>query len=571
VTPTRTLKTNITTTEDEPRDSFEIRESVGDDNKDGINSYIRKFLFKELDKIRSDYKQSNILLSQNIANNEEFYSKKFEGLKTKLKNDTVTPQNVESMVNAAINKKFAELNLKDENNKNREEVSKSQAQINSLVSHFNSTQDEIRKLKDHFEDLNRKVEILARNSETDKRSNLHKFDTIDKALTDVREDCIANSDSFMVSVESRLENIEHKLRTSEGTQREIKKVPILEQPRVSDPLIQGLRSEIGESLKKLSLRVNSLENQNQAQNKTAKELDNRINSLQLSGKKDIKDLYERLNEMGDQIENTDMTINKKVNMLQNTPVSLVPKSNSDKVFENRILRLETITVRHGKLLDEITTNINFLLNEHSANVVKGNNAPCVCEEYTEDFANKVTQSFESRIRALEFAVKNTNDAEFKEQVFNEIDGIKSAAIEDIKSLDKNVKMLEQDIHHLKHCNSSSYLNYQAPDHSGHRTRSLKRVTFNENIAPKPKEQSDNDTDLDRADNFEVTNIARRSTIPAAATSSGIVLMGSKKSLDSKPVGNISDRSSRSLHSSPHSVSRRQGSTYKASPRSSCQV
>ena len=133
----------------------------------------------------------------------------------------------------------------------------------------------------------------------------------------------------------------------------------------------------------------------------------------------------------------------------------MPKTNPDKVLENRILRLETITVRHGKLLDEITTNINFLLNEHSATVVKGNNVQCVCEEYTEDFANKVTQNFENRIRALEFAAKNSNDIEFREQVFNEIDGIKSAAIEDIKSLDKNFQMLERDVHHLKHCHPCS--------------------------------------------------------------------------------------------------------------------
>ena len=42
---------------------------------DGMNSYVRKFLYKELDKIRNDARKSNSLLSKNISDNEEFYTK----------------------------------------------------------------------------------------------------------------------------------------------------------------------------------------------------------------------------------------------------------------------------------------------------------------------------------------------------------------------------------------------------------------------------------------------------------------------------------------------------------------
>ena len=53
--------------------------------KDGLNSSMRKFLFKELDKIRSDTRQNNANLSKNISDNEEFYTQKFDELKIKLK------------------------------------------------------------------------------------------------------------------------------------------------------------------------------------------------------------------------------------------------------------------------------------------------------------------------------------------------------------------------------------------------------------------------------------------------------------------------------------------------------
>lgn len=66
--------------------------------------------------------------------------------------------------------------------------------------------------------------------------------------------------------------------------------------------------------------------------------------------------------MGDQIDTTDMTVNKNINILQATPMNKTPTNS--KAIENRVGRVETIVVRHGKLLDDLTANVNHLLEEN---------------------------------------------------------------------------------------------------------------------------------------------------------------------------------------------------------------
>lgn len=79
-------------------------DDVASSTKDGMNSYMRKFLFKELDRIREDSHKSNSNLSKNIAENEEFYSTKLEELKRKLKADIVPADDIQRLVDHAVEK-----------------------------------------------------------------------------------------------------------------------------------------------------------------------------------------------------------------------------------------------------------------------------------------------------------------------------------------------------------------------------------------------------------------------------------------------------------------------------------
>jgi hypothetical protein len=333
----------------------------------------------------------------------------------KLKNDVVNPTEVQQLVNQAIDKKLIQMNLKDDTAKSKEGVSKMQAQVNSIVTHYNVSQDQITNLTYELEQLNKQIEGLHRKTEKDKANYIHRIELVENALTDVREDCIANSDSFIVNVEARLDNIDQRIKANES-KRELKKVPQMNQSGVSEQYINALRKDIDYALKKLNLKLNDVDKKSDVGIKTSEEL---------------VDLQQRVNEIDDHIETADMNINKKVNLLQTTPISKAPNDTSSKAVEGRLARLETIAVRHGKLLDNVTENISILIAENKKlnEVVQ---KQCVCEEYTEDFANKIKLNFDSRIGALEAAMQDDDEAEFREQVFKEIDGIKSAAIEDIK-------------------------------------------------------------------------------------------------------------------------------------------
>jgi hypothetical protein len=353
-------------------------------------------------------------LSKNISDNEDFYSQKFEELRNKLKNDVVNPKEVQRLVDQVVDKKLIQMNLKDDNEKSKEGVSKMQAQINSIVTHYNANQEQTTKLQDEIELLNKGIEILHRKTEKDQENYVHRIEILEKTLADVREDCVASTDSFIVNVESRLDNMDKWIRDSES-KREIKKASHLNQAGVSDQYINNLRKDIDAALKKLNFRID--------------DVDDKSNSG-VQAFKDLKDLEQKVNQIDDYVETADMNINRKVNLLQTTPVvTKAPVNASAKAIELRLVRLETILVRHGKLLDEITGDI---LEAEKKNLREPPKCPCACEEYTEDFANRLQNKFDNRIGALEVAMQNDDEAEFREQVFKEIDGIKSAAIDDIK-------------------------------------------------------------------------------------------------------------------------------------------
>lgn len=258
---------------------------------DKIGPNMRGLMYKELDKIRNDCRENNELLTKHISNNEEFYSKKFDELKNKLKNEAVTPNDVQSLVDRAVAQKLAAMHFEEESKKEHEKVSKVQAQINSLVNHYNTTDSEIKLLKDEIDGMHNIIEKMTRNHENEKRALQHRLDTIDKAITDVREDCIANSDSFIVNIESRLDEIDQTLRMNEKDHKhEVKRSSVTREPNPSEHMVNGLRKDIENTLRKINLRINDLEQHNSAHHKNTKELDNQIKSIKLSGKRDMKEL-----------------------------------------------------------------------------------------------------------------------------------------------------------------------------------------------------------------------------------------------------------------------------------------
>jgi TolA-binding protein len=353
-------------------------DNVNFSNREVMNSYIRKFLFKELEKIRHECRENNNLLSQNIASNEEFYSKKYDDLKNQVRGHYLSSSDAQIMIDESVTRKLAQTGLKDEQKKGKEGVSKLQAQINSLVAHYNTGQDQINKLNKQIDEMSKRFEGMERDQDLIKRTTSHKLDVLEKGLNNVKEDCIANSDSFMVSVESRLDDIEQRLGTQELKKKQIKKVAILEQPRVSDPLVEALRKDVNLDLDSIEKRIMNLEADAQKQFNINKELDNKLNKINKADMRSIKELADRINEVRDQVDSTDMEVNKKFNMLKTTaaPSAPVTKNNIDKNLENRMTRCETLIVRHGKTLDALTEDVNNIAEQEPKVVIHEKTNPC---------------------------------------------------------------------------------------------------------------------------------------------------------------------------------------------------
>lgn len=142
-------------------------------------------------------------------------------------------------------------------------------------------------------------------------------------------------------------------------------------------------------------------------------------------------------------------------------------------------------------------------------------------------------------------MQNDDEAEFREQVFKEIDGIKSAAIEDIKCLDSNVKALAQDINMMRNTEPIQYNTGNSRSNSGNRNRGPQRVTFNKG--------GQDESDLDRADDYESPTFDRNKlSSPKVGGANSIVFVSSQKNIDARSNrGDVSDRSKKSgLSASP---------------------
>lgn len=210
-------------------------------------------------------------------------------------------------------------------------------------------------------------------------------------------------------------------------------------------------------------------------------------------------------------------------------------------------------------------------------------------------ANELRQEFGSRIAALERAADENNDPEFREQVFSEIDGIKAAAIEDIKNLDNSVKGLAQEMNNLKkmkqkepviQCIHNDSLDHHQPccskrvsfgnaaayrpsygiesrqSHSQSRgpiepSHTQVRSIYEHSRTPKKQTKEDEDTDLERADEPFYESKGKR----GSPRSTSIVVMNSQRNLDSNMNKSDRSRSRRSGASSPRSSNRMKGATY----------
>ncbi|CAI2381931.1 unnamed protein product [Moneuplotes crassus] len=561
----KTVNINENFNEIQPYDPDDCTGAAGDEK----NPLLRKFLLKELDKIRGDTRKNNTNLSKNISDNEEFYSKQISDLRKKIKQDFVPASEVQKLVDHAVEKKIMMMHLKDDTDKTKKGMTKAQTQVQTLMNNYKQCQKQIKELQSDIDDLHKRIDETERKHGIQQMDIEKNFRNADKEISDAREDAISYTDSVIVQVETRMDTIENKLKR-DRPKPEIVKGSNSDKVRAVEPFLADIRKELQSEVKKVNTKINKMENDHNRRIKDINSISDKADTIKKTNIKDLKDLYQRLSEVEDKIESTDMNVSKKVNLLSANnaakPVQATPKIDT-KSIETRIERLETISVRHGKLFDELTPNVNLLVNQtkelkSKANIEPkaieeyteaiagdlrkefeerlssaGNNpqnlAPKAIEEYTEGIVADLRKEFDDKIIALEKSVPTGSDAEFRKEVFKEIDGIKKAAIEDIRQLDENLKTLATDF--------SIYRERNSP------CRHHDKITVIEEVPiRRPGSMSkvivESSADTPIKSDFSARYDGDRRPIHrqySPVHSNGVVYMSSKKSLDAmerEPIG-----------------------------------
>ncbi|CAI2382291.1 unnamed protein product [Moneuplotes crassus] len=535
--------------------------------KDGLTSHLRKFLFKELDKMRDDVRKSNSHLSKSISDNEEFYSSKLDDLKRKVKSEIIPASDIQRLVEHTIDSKLREMNVTD-NSDNREH-SKTQLQVHTLANHFKSCQKLVKELQSDIDVLTKRIDESERKSGMNEMDYDRKQRLVDNHINEVKDDSKSYTDSEVSKLDSRLEVLENKMKKDKAKLGKIKPSNI-DNAKAVEPLLSDLRREVETSIRKINSQISQIEGDNDKRDINLANISTKTDNIKKTNIKDLQDLYQRINEIEDRVEDTDMNITKKVNILKSSQVTKATPEINAQAIEGRLERLETISVRHGKLFDEITPNMDKLVTQTNQLKSKSSLEPQEIEEYTEGIANdlrkefgsKITsleketskfdlkdiekytegvaedlkKEFEAKLADLEDLIRDDNEAEFREEVFKEIDGIKSAAIEDIKLLDENLKTLANDFHIYKdnnkpcRCEDKITVIEEVPIK---RPRSMNRSIV-ESSADNPHQyEISARNELDRVHQPRVMEKRSISQNHEEPPSSSIVYIGSQKSLDTR--------------------------------------
>ena len=309
------------------------------------------------------------------------------------------------------------------------------------MNHFHSSQNDIKMMGNDVLNLHNKVEAFVKESKLERDGLLNRIKEYEELMNDIKEEISEHQDTFMITIESKLEEFDRKLMNTDKDNRiNASNIAALEQGFQYDKTISILRSDIAQDINRLEARLNNIDHSEKLNSNLLKDVESKVSVLEKSGHSNWHDLYEKINNAkkdiaGIQSQQNTVTV-QNTKQLSQTLTSIDSKST-----ESRLARLETIAVRHGKVLDDLTYNKTIGSDQVHTTVIKERRIPIIAEELREDYGGQIKSNLESRVQTLENYWQN-NDSKFRDHVIVEIDSIKKAVSEDIINLNKRITNLE---------------------------------------------------------------------------------------------------------------------------------
>ena len=407
-----------------------------------ISNATKDYLIKEIQKVRDTYYDQCQHLNKVISENEEFNSKKFKEINSKLKSETVAPFDVDTVVDVTLNRKLSKHPI-------NKSIDETHNRLDQVLKKMESYQNEVGQLRDEIEHCHEKYNILEQEKEDDKAEFIKRLDFYEKALNDVRDESIANLDSYMVSVDEKIDQIQ-------GQVNKIDRKGVIVENSVEKNAINNvnisneIKQEVQRSIDDINSKVSKLDKNERLNQDNIKMLSSRIMDLKkstpvkASGKTETmqKNSTKGLRSGGSV---SSVVINETSGKLS-APVSSSTTQISNSTLKDisdiksKINELQKVALSHGEVLDDIELELSQFKTIKNTTIIERDEpiVPVISQTDLDDI-DKRLKNLEDNSKDLYEKIK------FKDEVYNELDEIKIAAASDIKDLDTRINGVTDDI------------------------------------------------------------------------------------------------------------------------------
>ena len=241
--------------------------------------------------------------------------------------------------------------------------------IDNLTNHFHANQNDMKKMGSDIINLHNKVETYFREHEHDKDGLFERLKHYEAFVNEIKEETSEHQDTFMITIESKLEEFDRKLMNIDKDNRiNTSHITALEQNQQFDKSIENLRTDTMLEIKRLETRLNNIDHFEQVNSKSLKDIQSQVANIEKAGHTNWHELYDKINNANKNL--ADLQSQQNVVKVQKTRQVSQSPVGDPKNIEGRIGRLETIAVRHGKVLDDLTSNASHTSDNTPVTIIK---------------------------------------------------------------------------------------------------------------------------------------------------------------------------------------------------------
>lgn len=318
-----------------------------------------------------------------------------------------------------------------------------------MVAQMSKYEDNMKLLRNEIEHSHEKINILEQEKEDERVDFLKKLDYYEKALTEVRHENTANIQSFMMSVDSKLEEFESHVINNE---KKIAKVDSsIERIQIQNKaaIEEQLKSELKKNITPIYQQVNALTKNDQVHQDNIKSIETKLKSSSKSPSPNRNSESVQFVNRGSGALGAGVQQRNSASTVYITETNNNVASKSSKVIDislteelndihEKIAKLQKIAISHGEVLDDIDAEL-WKTSKKTTTIIKESNGAPV------NIPQTIVDDIDRRLCYVEDHMKDLfAELKFKTEIYNELDEIKIAAASDIKELDVKLRALQSD-------------------------------------------------------------------------------------------------------------------------------